>query len=66
MSYSQYAGKKVPLVVVDSPVNKGKGGAVRLGMLIAKGEKVLMMDADLATDLTGYEPCNRHVDSTFN
>lgn len=46
---------------VDSPVNKGKGGAVRLGMLVAKGEKILMMDADLATDLSSFEPCNRQV-----
>lgn len=42
---------------MDYKVNKGKGGAVRLGMLIASGRVHLMMDADLATDLNEFEKC---------
>ncbi|MFA7253155.1 MAG: dolichyl-phosphate beta-glucosyltransferase [Patescibacteria group bacterium] len=31
--------------------NRGKGHAIRLGMLMASGQKILFMDADLATPL---------------
>lgn len=34
--------------------NKGKGGAVRIGMLTAKGKYLLMADADGATDINDY------------
>lgn len=33
--------------------NRGKGAAVRAGMLAAKGERRVFLDADLSTDLTG-------------
>ena len=38
------------------PENRGKGAAVRHGMLAARGEKAIFMDADLSTDLkaTGH------------
>jgi dolichyl-phosphate beta-glucosyltransferase len=38
-------------VQVLSPGHQGKGGAVRTGMLAAKGDYVLMTDADLCTPL---------------
>ncbi len=38
------------------PENRGKGAAVRHGMLAARGELVLFMDADLATDLGATRP----------
>ena len=41
--------------VISYEQNRGKGYAVRLGMLLANGEKVLMMDADLATDIEDYK-----------
>ncbi|CAD8137276.1 unnamed protein product [Paramecium pentaurelia] len=41
--------------------NRGKGGAVRLGMLAAVGEIQLMMDADLATDLNEYEKLSKEL-----
>lgn len=37
------------LSVLEYPKNRGKGGAVRAGMSIAQGERVLMVDADGAT-----------------
>ena len=39
-------------IVVLTNVHKGKGAAVRLGMLNARGRNVLFMDADGATPLT--------------
>ena len=45
-----------PFVKFESlSVNMGKGAAVRHGMLIASGVRVLMMDADLATPLSEFD-----------
>ena len=35
--------------------NSGKGNAVRMGLLYSKGDSILMMDADGATELSDYE-----------
>lgn len=40
------------LVLIENKVNKGKGGVVRQGMLAAKGEYRLFMDADYSTPIT--------------
>tara|TARA_B110000503_G_scaffold91645_1_gene138295 strand:+ start:580 stop:702 length:123 start_codon:yes stop_codon:yes gene_type:complete len=32
-------------------LNKGKGAAVKIGMLVAKGDYILMADADGATEI---------------
>jgi dolichyl-phosphate beta-glucosyltransferase len=39
----------LPLRVLPMPVNRGKGAAVRTGMLAATGDRVLFYDADGAT-----------------
>jgi glycosyltransferase involved in cell wall biosynthesis len=39
------------LLLVRLPLNRGKGAAVREGVLRARGERVLFMDADLATPI---------------
>jgi dolichyl-phosphate beta-glucosyltransferase len=39
------------LVVVTHPTNRGKGAAVRTGMLAASGERLLFADADGATPI---------------
>ena len=44
------------LVVVEYPKNRGKGGAVRAGMAVARGEVVLMVDADGATTFSELGP----------
>jgi hypothetical protein len=42
--------------VVAFPVNRGKGAAVRAGVGMARGGAIVVMDADLATDLDALEP----------
>lgn len=43
--------QKLPIVVITLPQNKGKGCAVRTGMLSAKGDFAFMYDADAATPI---------------
>lgn len=50
-----------PLMSATSQIllepHRGKGGAVRAGMLRARGEFVIFLDIDLATPLRFIEPC---------
>lgn len=39
---------------MEYKVNKGKGGAVRYGMMVAKGKYILMLDADAATQIDDF------------
>lgn len=41
-------------LVVQQPANRGKGAAVRLGVSVARGERVLAVDADMAIDPHHY------------
>ncbi len=50
-SFRQRTNEKIKLLVLKNPGNRGKGYAVRNGMLNACGEVHLFMDADLATPL---------------
>ena len=43
------------MVVVEYPKNRGKGGAVRAGMSIAQGDRILMVDADGATTFSDLD-----------
>src|SRR5690349_18123569 len=45
------AGLATPLTLLGSTPNRGKGFAVRVGMLHARGARVLMTDADLSTPI---------------
>jgi dolichyl-phosphate beta-glucosyltransferase len=45
----------LPVRVVKSPANRGKGHAVRTGMLAARGTLILMTDADLSTPIDELE-----------
>lgn len=45
----------VDLVVLEYPKNRGKGGAVRAGMAISQGERILMVDADGATTFSDID-----------
>jgi dolichyl-phosphate beta-glucosyltransferase len=44
-----FATKRPNVRLIAYSPNRGKGNAVRLGMLAAEGQRVLFMDADLAT-----------------
>ena len=50
-SFQSHANEKTKLLVLKNPGNRGKGYAVRNGMLHASGEIHLFFDADLATPL---------------
>ena len=50
------ARQSEPVRCLTHPVNRGKGAAVRSGALVASGERVVFLDADLSTDLAGLEP----------
>ena len=43
-------------LVVRQPSNRGKGAAVRLGASVARGERILAVDADMAIDPHHYRP----------
>jgi glycosyltransferase involved in cell wall biosynthesis len=44
-----------PPTVIAFPENRGKGAAVRAGVMASTGEAVLYMDADLATDIANLD-----------
>lgn len=50
-SFQSSTTEKTKLLVIKNPGNRGKGYAVRNGMLHANGEVQLFFDADLATPL---------------
>ncbi len=56
-------GQAIPVVVVQLNRNQGKGAAVRAGVQRAIGEKILIMDADLATDLRATESLTRALET---
>ena len=45
------------------PCNQGKGAAVRHGILLATGDLILMMDADLATPLSEFDLLKQSITS---
>jgi dolichyl-phosphate beta-glucosyltransferase len=55
MGFATYKGRDIDLKVIEYEKNKGKGGAVRLGMMVARGEFALMVDADGATKFSDIE-----------
>jgi dolichyl-phosphate beta-glucosyltransferase len=47
----EFEGLGERLTLMRLPVNRGKGAAVRAGMLAARGDRALMTDADMSTPL---------------
>ena len=43
-----------PVRIISNPVNSGKGKAVRIGLTLAKGDVILIQDADLELDPNEY------------
>lgn len=54
-----------PVRILKNPGNRGKGYAVRNGMLEAKGEWLLFSDADLSTPIEEFEKLFAAVSETF-
>ncbi len=52
--------------VVELGANRGKGAAVRAGMLAASGERVLFSDADLATPIEEVLKLNAKLDAGYD
>jgi len=59
----QAAGGNPLVRVIENPVHRGKGYAVRTGMLEASGEIVFFMDADLSVPLRFVAPFVAHLDA---
>ena len=51
--------------LVALPQNRGKGAALRAGVAASRGERVLLMDADLATPIEELESLSRALDQGF-
>jgi dolichyl-phosphate beta-glucosyltransferase len=51
----EVAASEPRLTLLRQPQNRGKGAAVRRGMLAARGQNVLFMDADLSTPIEEVE-----------
>ncbi|MEO6951242.1 MAG: dolichyl-phosphate beta-glucosyltransferase [Polyangia bacterium] len=47
----EYAATRPEVRIVRLPVNRGKGAAIRAGVAVTRGSRVLVMDADLATPI---------------
>lgn len=48
--------------VIRQPQNRGKGAALKAGVLASRGAVVLLSDADLSTPITELERLERHLD----
>jgi dolichyl-phosphate beta-glucosyltransferase len=51
--------------LVALPVNRGKGAALRAGVAATRGERVLLMDADLATPIEELDALERALDQGY-
>ena len=52
VSVAEKFSRRLPLRVLRHVINKGKGTAVRTGVMAARGDCVIFMDADGATPIT--------------
>ena len=57
------ATDELPIRILRQPENRGKGAAVRVGALAAKGEWVLMSDVDISAPLSEFACLAPHADA---
>ncbi len=63
---AQKLARTIPFLrVVEHSANLGKGHAVRTGMLLAKGKRILFSDADLSVPIEEVETLWRWLDDGF-
>jgi dolichyl-phosphate beta-glucosyltransferase len=58
-----FAAQHPTVRLVRLPRNRGKGAAIRAGVAVTRGERVLMMDADLATPIEELDALERALDA---
>ena len=63
---SRYKEKYKEIVLVDYPVNRGKGYAVSRGVSKGSGEFLLFSDADLSTPIEEYEKLMGFIHSGYD
>jgi dolichyl-phosphate beta-glucosyltransferase len=54
------------ITIVRSEVNKGKGNAIKKGVLSSKGELLLTCDADLSTPIEEIEKLHAYIEESFD
>lgn len=60
---NSYAGDNTSIRLISYQPNQGKGYAVRMGMIDARAENVLLTDADLATPIEDIELLEKSAES---
>jgi len=62
----QYREKYREIILIDCPVNRGKGYAVGQGVSMATGDLLLFTDADLSTPINEYVRFNNLIHSGYD
>ena len=57
---------KIKFRIIQLKRNRGKGAAVKIGMLHSNAEYVLMVDADGATDINALIPLSKEMNATLH
>lgn len=57
---------KENIKLIKHPKNKGKGAAVKTGVMNAEGNLILFTDADLSTPIEEYEKLKKFIDSGYD
>ena len=65
LEIARSAARATPAIQVLAAEHRGKGAAVRRGMLEARGRYRLFLDADLSTDIREWEKCAPWLDEGF-
>jgi dolichyl-phosphate beta-glucosyltransferase len=62
----QGEGENERIRIISHPTNKGKGAAVRTGVLAARGNLILFTDADLSTPIEEFTKLKKTIDEGYD